>query len=229
MIEKLRIDFRQPIPLFPLPNCVLLPHATVPLHIFEERYCRMIHDVLDSHGLIAMALFKGDGWKENSPGKPSIRRHVCVGYILRHQELWDNRYDLLLQGVCRARIVEEVPSEPYRKVLLVPTESNPPREVDFAEDRQQVESLLADPLLKQLASVSAIRNWLSAEIPTAAMVDLAIMTVCCSAEERYTMLAEPDSHVRLSWLAKHLQDTRHTLTVAERYRPPELKDGVHLN
>jgi hypothetical protein len=229
MIEKLRIDFGQPIPLFPLPNCVLLPHATVPLHIFEDRYCRMTKDALDSHGLIAMALFEGSGWKNNYHGRPTLRRHVCVGYIIRHERVCHDQYNLLLQGVCRARIREEVEFEPYRKALLEPTELNPPMEIDVSQERRRLERLLGDPVLRQLASVSAIHNWLSAEIPTMALVDLAIMMVCSNVEQRYAMLAEPDSRERLAWLAKMLQETRHTLTVAERFRPPEVSDGVHLN
>ena len=54
MAQTVTIDFSQPVPLFPLPGCMLLPHATVPLHIFESRYRDMVGDVLDGAGLIAM-------------------------------------------------------------------------------------------------------------------------------------------------------------------------------
>ena len=48
------------IPIFPLPNLVLFPGLNVPLHIFEPRYREMIADVADLHGMIGMALLKGD-------------------------------------------------------------------------------------------------------------------------------------------------------------------------
>lgn len=230
MVDKLTIDFSSPQPLFPLPRCVLLPHATIPLHIFEDRYRKMIHDALDSHGLIAMSLFEGDTWKQDYEGSPPLRPHVCVGYIVKHERLAGGRYNLLLQGICRAAIRHEVKYDgPYRKALLRPTETHTPMEIDLEESRQRIESLLNHPLLKELASISAIHNWLSAEIPTPALVDLAIMTICHHFEQRYTMLAEPDACKRADWLDRLLQDTRHTLTVAERFRHEQPADGLYLN
>lgn len=229
MSEKLTIDFGQPVPLFPLSQCVLLPNATVPLHVFEQRYKQMVNDVLDSHGLIAMALFEGNDWKCDYNGSPPIRPIVCVGYVVRHERLPNTRYNLLLQGLCRAAVKQEINHAPYRSALLQPIEPIPPMEIDLGDHRQRIESMLADPLLKQLASVSAIHNWLSAEIPTAALIDLAIMTVCCNVEQRYAMLAEPDTFARAVWLEGMLQDTRRTLATAERFRQESPADGIFLN
>ncbi|HEY3348701.1 MAG TPA: LON peptidase substrate-binding domain-containing protein [Thermoanaerobaculia bacterium] len=56
---------RRLVRLFPLPNVVLLPGTTMPLHVFEPRYRRMLADALDSDRLIGMQLLKpgdsGDG------------------------------------------------------------------------------------------------------------------------------------------------------------------------
>ncbi len=229
MTEKLTIDFSKAMPLFPLPACVLLPHATVPLHIFETRYRQLIHDVLDSHGLVAAALFDGEDWKHRHHKCPALRTHVCVGYIVRHEWLADGRYNLLLQGICRARIKKEIQQEPYRVAMLEPTEPRMPLEIDMEEHRRRIEALLDDALLKELASVSAIHNWLSAEIPTAALIDLAIMTVCGNMEQRYAMLAEPNAFARVAWLERLLRDTRSTLSTAERFRRGALIDGTYIN
>lgn len=229
MSESLTIDFSQPIPLFPLGTTVLLPHATVPLHVFEPRYRVMVAEALAGPGLIAMATFKGDAWKEDYEGKPPVHEHVCVGYILRHERLPDGRYYLFLQGVCRARIVEELPNEPYRLALLEPTEPQPAMDIDLEDERQQLEGLFRDDLLGQLASVAAIRNWLSREIPTAALIDLSILAMVNRPNERYAMLAEPDVHQRAHWLEHHLRDTRRTLQIANRFGPSRTDDGVNLN
>lgn len=229
MAEKLTIDFSQAIPVFPLPGCVLLPHATVPLHIFEDRYRRMVHDALDSHGLIAMALFDGDRWKLDYRGCPPVRPHVCVGYIVRHEQLGDGRYNILLQGICRARILKEIEHAPYRRCFLEPTEPSLPMEIDLEEHRGQIESLLGDSLLKELASVSAIHNWISNEIPTPALIDLALMTVCCNAEQRYTMLADGNTFARASWLEQWLREARQTLVMSERFRVEPTSDGAYPN
>lgn len=227
--EVLRINFTHPIPLFPLPNCVLLPHATIPLHIFEHRYCAMTSDSLDSRGLIAMASFDGNQWASEYEENPPVRSHVCIGYIIKHRQLKDGRYDLLLQGVCRARILEEIDHDPYRAAMLEPTESQSTMEIDLDSSRHRIETLLGDETLKSLKSVNAIHNWLSREVPTVAVVDLAIMTLCDNAEQRYTMLAEPNATIRARWLERRLRDTRRTLTIANRLAPAEGIDGVHLN
>ncbi len=228
-MPQISIDFTQPISLFPLPNCVLLPHATIPLHIFEPRYRAMTNDALDSRGLIAMACFDGNTWKRDYQGAPPIRPHVCVGYLVRHERLTDGRYNILLQGVCRARIVDELPHDPYRIARLEPIEQPAGMEMDLEQQRACIESLLSDPLLKSLASVSAIHNWLDKEIPTAALVDLSVMTVCDDTEHRYEMLREPDPGLRAQWLCGYLTRTRQTLATAKRFGNGKTDEGYGLN
>lgn len=229
MQDKLAIDFSRPVPLFPLPNLVLLPHATVPLHLFEPRYRTMTRDALDARGLIAIASFDGEQWRQDYEGKPPVRPFVCVGYIVRHDQLEDGRYNLLLQGVCRAKILEELPHDPYRLALVEPTEGGPPMEIDLSDQRQRLEELLQDPLLKELATVSAIHNWLSMEIPTYVMVDLAIMTICDDVEQRYQMLVETDPRSRGRWLERKLRQTHRTLTTAKRFGTGQSTDGYSMN
>ena len=230
MSETLTIDFRQPIPLFPLPNCVLLPHATIPLHIFEARYRKMVTDTVEGKGLLAMATFEGDEWKKTYEGKPPLRPHVCVGYIVRHQKLDDGRFNVLLQGACRAKIARELQSSPYRKAMLEPLELQTPMEIDLYDHRTRLESLLNDPVLKELSSVAAVQNWISKEIPTNALIDLTTMTVCDDVNERYHMLAEGSAESRAAWLERWLRATKKTLRTAKRFEPPEQKqDRVNVN
>jgi uncharacterized protein len=225
----LNIDFNNPLPLFPLQCCVVLPHTTAPLHIFEDRYRQMTRDALDSAGLIAMATFHGDKWKRDYTGNPPIRPCVCVGYIARHRCLGHGRYNLLLQGLCRARIVKETDSAPYRTAILKPFETDPPMEIDLEPCRDKIEKLLADPLLQQWSQVGAIRNLLSREIPTAAMLDLAVMALSRCTEERYAMLAEPCPCERAEWLRRMLLKTRVTLGRARRQGTCTSDCGSALN
>src|SRR5690242_6561563 len=94
------------VPLFPLPNVVLLPRAILPLHIFEDRYKQMTADALAGNRQIAMALLK-PGWERDYYQAPQIEPEVCVGTILSHEKLPDGKYNFLLQGQVRARIVKE--------------------------------------------------------------------------------------------------------------------------
>ena len=225
----MKIDFNIPLPLFPLNDCVLLPHTISPLHIFEQRYRRMTCHALDSNGLIAMATFQGDDWREHYEGSPAIRPCVCVGYIIQHELLPDGRYNILLQGMRRAQVIQEVSQTPYRRALLEPLETDRPMEIDLQACRDQIETLLADPLLKQWSQVQAVSNWISREIPTVALLDQMVLALCRSTDERYAMLAQPCPCQRAHWLEQHLKQTRKTMYRAHTFGRCISEQGQALN
>ena len=231
MPHQVTINFRRPIPLFPLQNCVLLPHATVPLHMFEPRYRAMVEAVLDDGGLIATAVFDGDDWKTQYAGDPPIRSHVCVGAVVKHQRLPDGRFNILLHGVCRARVREEVEVAEggFRQAVLEPVEEGDAMEIDLVREREKLEGMLGDRHLQQLVSVRAIANWLNDEIPTDALIDLSTLAVCHSVDGRYRVLREAEVVARAQWLLQYLQATRRTLRMAELLEPAVSEDGWPLN
>jgi uncharacterized protein len=108
-------DFPGSAPLFPLPNAVFFPRIIFPLHIFERRYRKMTADALEGNGLIAMALLK-PGWEGLPEDRlPPIHDVVCLSKITAEEQLPDGRYYLVLQGLTRARIKAEPPTDlPYR-------------------------------------------------------------------------------------------------------------------
>lgn len=103
--------FSGEVPLFPLPNVVLVPFGFLPLHIFEPRYREMTRDALDGERLIGMALLKpGDPAAASAP----VHSVVGLGRVIREAKLDDGRFNLILYGVARVRVVEEVCAVPYR-------------------------------------------------------------------------------------------------------------------
>jgi Lon protease-like protein len=102
------------IPIFPLPNLVLFPGLSVPLHIFEPRYREMIADIADLHGMIGMALLKGDRQRDYH-AFPDIFEVGCAGKIGGLTKLADGRYNLVLEGVGEFRIVREIRDRSYRQ------------------------------------------------------------------------------------------------------------------
>ncbi len=229
MSDAITLDFSEPIPLFPLPNTVLLPNATLPLHIFEQRYRQMTQDALDGNKLIAMATFAGDDWQADYAGNPPIRPVVCVGYIIRHQKVPDGRFNLLLQGLARATVVEEVAQEPYRRARLAPLDAEDTMEIDLLGERERLLKLLTDPTLSELAALAAVNQWATADVPTAALVDLTLMAMSDNTEQRYAVLAEADVFSRVSLLERMLLHTRRTLRAADRIGPAEDENGLCLN
>ena len=108
-------DFTGTAPLFPLPSSVLFPHILLPLHVFEPRYREMTRDALAGPRLIAMAHLMADSSKA-SGGICPIHSTVCLGKIAAEERLPDGRFYLVLQGLSRARLIEETPQgdRPYR-------------------------------------------------------------------------------------------------------------------
>ena len=101
------------LPIFPLPGAVLLPHALVPLHIFEPRYRKMTRDCEEGLKVMALANISDEAAAAEKP--PRVLPVVGVGVLARVDRLPDGRFNILLRGVERARIVQELPSgEPYR-------------------------------------------------------------------------------------------------------------------
>ncbi len=99
------------VPIFPLAGALLLPRAQLPLHIFEPRYRAMVRDALASDGVIAMVQPKDEA-------EPQRLFDIgCLGQIVGSEQLDDGRFNIVLEGVTRFKIVSEAEvSTPYRQV-----------------------------------------------------------------------------------------------------------------
>jgi Lon protease-like protein len=105
------------VPLFPLPNVVLFPDVPLPLHVFEPRYRALVKDALASHRTIGITLLK-PGFEAHYHGRPPVYELGCTGSIVRDERFDDGRYNILLQGRERFRIVSEQPGGPYRQAYV---------------------------------------------------------------------------------------------------------------
>lgn len=95
------------LPIFPLQNALVMPGAQLPLNIFEPRYLEMVQDVLASHHLIGMV----QPVDIENPDNPS-RVHTTggAGRITYYSETNDGRIEIILTGICRFDIKQEIPS-----------------------------------------------------------------------------------------------------------------------
>jgi Lon protease-like protein len=101
------------IPLFPLPNVVLFPKVTLPLHIFESRYREMTRDALEGDRIIGMVLLR-PGWEEDYERRPPVYSIGCAGLITHSEHLDDGRFNIILRGLEKFRIVDESADRSYR-------------------------------------------------------------------------------------------------------------------
>jgi Lon protease-like protein len=133
------------IPVFPLPDVVLFPGVFLPLHIFEQRYRDMVKDSLAGDRLIGISLLR-PGWDRDAEGRPAIYPIGCVGLISHVEELSDGRYNMVLRGVEKFRVVrEEEQTRAYRRAAVDYFEermTDADRE-SVRRQRHQLERLLA--------------------------------------------------------------------------------------
>jgi Lon protease-like protein len=126
------------LPLFPLPNVVLFPNVFLPLHIIEPRYRAMVGDAIAGDRMIGMVLLR-PGWERDYDGRPPVYPVGCSGVLTHVERLADGRYNIVLRGLERFRILGEDHSLSYRRGIV---ESLPEPPI-ASEDRASISGLRA--------------------------------------------------------------------------------------
>lgn len=182
----------QRLPIFPLPQVQLFPHALLPLHVFEPRYRAMVKDVLAGARLIAVAALE-PGFETDAHGRPQVRTIIGIGEVVGHEPLDDGRANILLRGVARATIDHELPpAQSYRLVdASVLDDAYPPT---FDRDRARTELLLlAEQLARQLPSGGeTLRDLAQAQPDASALVDVLASALVTDPDDRQALLEMSD-------------------------------------
>jgi Lon protease-like protein len=186
------------LPIFPLP-LILLPHELLPLHIFEERYRKMLQDVALEKNMFGVTLFEPP---DEFVDKPATGTIGCVAEIRESQTLEDGRSNILTVGVIRYHLIEYVDAgEPY----LV-------GDVEFFEDEPEDEAVLnplADEVFELFKRVAKAAHKLSGqqgdfpEIPQAPPEQLSFLVSAAfnlDHELKYNMLELRKTSERLERL-----------------------------
>ena len=92
------------VPLFPLPGAILFPRSQLPLHIFEPRYREMVKDAIDGPARIAMI----QPHRLDDDNRAPLYSVGCIGELVGIEELEDGRFNIVLHGSNRFRLVREV-------------------------------------------------------------------------------------------------------------------------
>jgi uncharacterized protein len=209
--------------LFPLPNVVLLPETTLPLHIFEPRYRRMLADALDSDRLVGMQLLRTDGAGDHE-GPPAVFSIGCAGKVVQHAPLDDGRSNIVLRGAFRYRIEREpVTDTPYRvaEVTILPVAPLPPADrggrgpADFRR-------LLADSV-RRLADAAGRpgARALSRRLSDEGLVNEAASRLGLVAEESYRVLAMDRLEDRYDWVLARIEGVQKRLDFLTPFRRPD--------
>jgi len=101
--------------VFPLHGVAVLPGTPTPLHVFEPRYRALVKDALRGDRVLAVPhLVSAEGLRELHPPVLPV---AGVGFIERHEELRNGRFDIVVRGVARVRLAEELPSDAAYRVF----------------------------------------------------------------------------------------------------------------
>ena len=95
------------VPLFPLPGAILFPRSQLPLHIFEPRYREMVRDAIDGPARIEMI----QPHRFDDDNQAPLYGVGCVGDIVGVEELDDDRFNIVLLGTNRFRLIEEASAD----------------------------------------------------------------------------------------------------------------------
>lgn len=132
------------IPIFPLQETTLFPHAARPLLIFEPRYRAMIADALKGDRIIGMVRLR-PGFETEYEGRPPIDAVGCAGRIVEYEQLPDGRYTIVLAGFTRFRVSSEDQSRAYRlaRVDPLPEAAGSQDAAALRTSRERLEELLS--------------------------------------------------------------------------------------
>ena len=209
------------VPVFPLPDVVVFPHAAVPLHVYELRYRTMVRDALSSRREIALATLR-PGWERDYQGSPEFHPLGCLARIEEIEWLPNDCYDLKLSGVARVRFTRVVREYPYRVCRAVRLPQHPVPEDDpiVTIEKQALRETHAR-IVQALGGGETIPPAAVSALSLEGLTNLLCMMVAMPAEEKLALLAL-DSVLDRS---KRIRACAELALKARRRRPPEPGGG----
>tara|TARA_B100001250_G_scaffold398915_1_gene407727 strand:+ start:37 stop:678 length:642 start_codon:yes stop_codon:yes gene_type:complete len=144
------------IPVFPLSNFIIFPHTTVPLNIFEPRYIEMIDSCMKENRVLGLIQPK----KSLNLNKPDLYEVGCAGKITSFNETDDGRYLIVVNGICRFKIInEEKNNKIYRECFVEYDEYIDDLEVENKEINFSDLKLIFKDLKNLFKKQGYIINW----------------------------------------------------------------------
>jgi len=208
--------------VFPLARALLLPGSRLPLNIFEPRYLAMIDDALTDDRVIGMIQPHNEQPPEGAPAgiggldHPVLYNVGCLGRLVSFSETGDGRYHIILNGICRFHVREELPvTTHYRQVVADFTqfENDLARQDAGGVDRP---ALLAD-LKIYLEHNQLSADWKAVEnTPTEDLVNMLVMNCPFELPEKQALLEAQSLRERAATLMTLLE-----MAVASASSPPD--------
>ncbi|MGF1510508.1 MAG: LON peptidase substrate-binding domain-containing protein [Myxococcota bacterium] len=190
------------VPVFPLPGTVLMPRTIISLHVFEPRYRAMTADCIEGHRLMVVAMLDPDGTPDHF-GRPRVHSVGGLGALRRSARLPDGRYNIVVEGLHRVDISDELdPGPPYRRARArVLEDVYPPDTAPLTAVMASVRSLCTRALTQSHPHDASELDGLNQVVDPGHLADLVAAAAMTDALERQQVLAEPDVEARLNLVA----------------------------
>ena len=202
------------LPLFPLPNIVFFPHTRLPLHVFEPRYRQMVKDVLETDQRFGIVLLR-PGWEAEYFGAPPVFDCGTLGTIEQSVALDDGRYNIVVRGDARFKILDEVSRVPYRtaRVIMQPEVEH---EAQAAYAQREWLADLSHQYLKYLPDQAAVPEIETVNLD--ALTNALIMSLNLDIEEKQKLLEMNDVVSRAEEIGNELASRIESLRFLAPYR-----------
>lgn len=202
------------LPVFPLPGSALFPGSMLPLHVFEPRYRDLVADALADRKVMAVARLK-PGFEDDYEGRPPIFDVCGAGVIVQHARRSDGRYDLLLRGLSRVRIVREHPPATRYRVVQASLLPDLPADAALTSALEQKLASLWAELAPHFPEALRDLGALAKGAPSAgALADRLSGALFADPELTQRLLSEPDPAERLALITEQLSELATSLSPA---------------
>jgi uncharacterized protein len=205
------------VPLFPLPNVVLFPKTPMPLYIFEERYRTMIREAISGNRELVIALLRS-GYESSYSGITAVHDIACLGRIETYEELEDGKYNIVVVGIHRVRLMREVQHSPYRLVEVekLDEDAEAERLPEVVQRHNQLGGLFAK--FTELATgIKQHALELMPQLDFESLVNMVAMTLNLPIEQKQELLEIDEPSGRCDVLIPILQQQLETLVMVRKF------------
>jgi uncharacterized protein len=216
------------VPLFPLPNVVLFPKTPMPLYIFEEKYRTMVREVLAGNGELVIGLLRA-GLESSYTSVSAVHEIACLGRIETYEELEDGKYNIVVVGIHRVRIIREVQHSPYQLVEVerIQNAEYDERSAEVIAHHNHLSSLFAK--FTELATgVKQHAFELMPQLDFESLVNMVAMTLNLAIDQKQALLEINETSQRCDALIPILQQQLETLMLVRKFEHIK-PENPHLN
>jgi Lon protease-like protein len=204
-LDRVADELLEKLPIFPLPNVVFFPGMLLPLQVFEPRYLELMEHCIAGSKTLAVPLLK-PGFEDDYEGSPPIYEVFGAGVISGHRRQADGRMTVVLRGIERLRLCEELAPDQNFRLLRAERVLEKHRDLDLAE-----EMVVLSSLLNQLSAARPQASIILSQIEEVAedtpeLVDLLSAYVVGDVTLRQQLLEELDVATRFARLTQIVAD-----------------------